>query len=64
MSTVRGYHGYRGGYLEYSWDVQYRGDIMIHVGDIMSTIGVFSTVEDKVLFYLSTIRGYHDTCGG
>ena len=26
------------------WGVQYRGDIMMHVGDIMSTVGVFSTV--------------------
>ena len=35
---VEGYHEYHGG-------VQYRGDIM-------STVGVFSTVE-----------GYHDACG-
>ena len=48
------YHEYRGGYLEYRGGVQYRGgyheycggvilstmgDIMMHVGDIMSTVG-------------------------
>ena len=32
MSTV-------GGYLEYRGGVQYRGDIMMLVGDIMSTVG-------------------------
>ena len=32
MSTV-------GGYLEYRGGVQYRGDIMINVGDILSTMG-------------------------
>ena len=53
------------------------GGIMMHVGDIlstvegiqyrgdmMSTIGVFSTVGDTILCILSTVRGYHDTCGG
>ena len=43
MSTV-------GGYLEY------RGGIMINVGDILSTVGVFSTVGGKVNCYLSTPR--------
>ena len=32
MSTVGGYHEYRGG-------VQYRGGFMINVGDILSTVG-------------------------
>ena len=27
------------GYLEYRGDVQYHGDIMMHVGDIMSIVG-------------------------
>ena len=46
----RGGAQYRGGcsvpwgYLEYRGGVQYRGDIMINVGDILSTVGVFSTV--------------------
>ena len=39
-----GYHGYRGGYLDY------HVDLMIHVGDIMSTLGVFSTMGDLLLF--------------
>ena len=50
------YPEYRGNvqYLllfEYRGDVQYlllfdcRADIMIHMGDIMNTVGVFSTVE-------------------
>ena len=40
MSTV-------GGYLEYCGGVHYRrGDIMINVGDTLSTVGVFSTVGD------------------
>ena len=38
FSTVGGYHEYRGGYLEYRGGVQYRGDIMINVGDILSTV--------------------------
>ena len=40
-------------YLEYRGDVQYRGGIMIHVGDIMSTMGVFSTLGDMIFCYLS-----------
>ena len=43
-STIGGYHEYRGGYLEYRRDVQYRGGIVIHVGDVISTMGVFSTL--------------------
>ena len=38
FSTVGGYHEYRGGYLEYRGGVQYCGDIMINVGDILSTV--------------------------
>ena len=33
-----GYHEYRGGYLEY------RGGCSVPWGDIMSTVGVFSTM--------------------
>ena len=42
MSTVRGYLEYRGVFSTV-------GDIMMHVGDIMSTVGVFSTVGDTIL---------------
>ena len=35
-------------------DVQYRGDIMINVGDILSTVAVFSTVGKNIFYYLST----------
>ena len=45
-----GYHEYRGGYFEYRGG--YSGTvegIMMHVGDIMSTVGVFSTVGDTIL---------------
>ena len=31
------------------------GDIMMHLGDIMSTVGVFSTVKDTILCNLSTV---------
>ena len=51
LSIVGG--GGRGGYHEYRGDVQYRGGrIMINVGDILSTMGV-----------LSTVRGYHEYRG-
>ena len=40
FSTVRGYLEYRGG-CSVPW-----GDIMINVGDILNTVGVFSTVGD------------------
>ena len=39
MSTV-------GGYLEYHGGVQYRGGYHDKCGDILSTVGVFSTVGD------------------
>ena len=39
LSTVGGYHEYRGGYLEYRGGCSVPwGDIMMHVGDIMSTV--------------------------
>ena len=38
MSTV-------GSYLEYCGDTPYRGNIMMHVADIMSIVGVFSTFK-------------------
>ena len=47
MSTVGGYLEYRGG-CSLPW-----GDIMINVGDILSTVGVFSTMGR-----------YHEYCGG
>ena len=34
---------------------------MMHVGNIISTMGVF---RDTILCNLSTVGGYHDTCGG
>ena len=40
------------------WGVQYLGDIMINVGDILSNVGVFSTEE-----YHEYCRGYHDAPG-
>ena len=42
MSTSGGYHEYIGGCSVH------RGDIMIHVGDTMSTSGVFSTSEFSI----------------
>ena len=42
MSIIRG-----GGYLEYRGDTQYHGDVMMHVGDIMNTVRVFSTMGGK-----------------
>ena len=40
FSTVEGYHEYRGGYLEYRGGCSVPcEDIMMHVGDIMSTVG-------------------------
>ena len=71
MSTVGGYHEYRVEYLEYCGGyLEYRGgsgsvpwqDIMINVGDILSTTEVFSTV---VLMISPTVlmispHGTHD----
>ena len=49
MSTV-------GGYLEYRGGVQYCGGYHDKCGDILSTVGVLSTVGGKVNCYLSTPR--------
>ena len=46
-SALWGYHEYYGGYLV-PW-----GNIMMHAADIMSNVGVFSTVGNTI-FYLST----------
>ena len=76
-----GYHEYRGGYLEYRRGCSVPwGDIMINVGDILSTVGVFSTVGDIMStggVILSTVGmfstvgdimmhvgGYHEYRGG
>ena len=32
------------------------GDIMMHVGDIMNTMGVFITMGRKIFCYLSTLQ--------
>ena len=53
MSTVRGY-------LEYLGGVQYRGGYHDKCGDILSTMGVFSTVGD----IMSTVGGYLEYRGG
>ena len=41
---------------------------MMQVGDIMSTVGVFSTMGDIIFCNLSTMVGgggrYHDACRG
>ena len=39
---------------------------MMHVGDIMSTMGVFSIVGDINEYHgvLITVEGYHHACGG
>ena len=37
---------------------------MMHVGDTMSTVGVFSTVGGYRPLYIEYRGGYHDTCGG
>ena len=54
MSTVGGYLEYRGG-CSVPW-----GDIMINVGDILSTVGVFSTMGD----IMSTVGGCLEYRGG
>ena len=58
MSTSGGYHEYIRGYHGYIGDVQYieREGIMMHVGDIMTTLGVFSASGDT----MSTLGGYHE----
>ena len=39
-----GYHDACGGYFEYCGDVQYHGGYHDKCGDILSTVGVFSTL--------------------
>ena len=46
---------YRGGYHEYCGDIQYRGDILRAMGDIMM---------DGQGGYHDGYGGYHDGCGG
>ena len=64
LSTVGGvqYHGdimsTVGGYLEY------RGGCSVLWGDIMSTMGVFSTMGGYHPLKFEYHGGYHDTCGG
>ena len=50
MSTVGGYLEYRGG-CSVPW-----GDIMMHMGDIMSTVEGVQYHGGKVFCYLSTPR--------
>ena len=62
-----GYHEYRGGYLEYRGGCSVLwGDIMMHVGDIMSTVeGVQYCGGESLLLFeyptvLNTPHGTHD----
>ena len=75
LSTVGGYHQYHGAISCVPWGVfSTVGDIMINVGDILSTTGVFSTVGDimstvgVILSIVGDIMmhvgGYHDARGG
>ena len=45
-------------------DVQYRGGYHDARGDIISTVGVFSTVGGYHPLKFEYRGGYHDTCGG
>ena len=60
-STVGGYHEYRGGYLEYRGGVQYRGGNHDKCGGYLEYRGVFSTVGDimSTVGVFSTVGGYH-----
>ena len=61
MSTSGGYHEYIGGCSVH------RRDIMIHVGDTMSTWGMFSTLGDIMSTsgdIMSTSGGYHEYIWG
>ena len=49
MSTVGVILSTVGVILSTMGDTQYRGDIMMHVRDIMSTVGVFSAMGDTIL---------------
>ena len=56
-----------GGFLITVRDVQYYGGYHDKCGDILSTVGVFSTVGDIISIMgviLSTLGGYHDARGG
>ena len=48
------------------WGVQYRGGYLEYHGDILSTVGVFSTMGDimSTVGVFSTVGGYHDAHGG
>ena len=37
---------------------------MMHVGDIMRTVGLFSTMGEYHSLQIEYGEGYHDTCGG
>ena len=65
LSTVGGVQ-YRGGISWVPWEVILStvGDIMMHVGDILSTVGVFSTVGGYHPLKFEYHGGYHDACGG
>ena len=58
-----GYHEYPAGYLEYHEGYSVPWGYHDVRGGILSTMGIFSTVEDTILCNLSTVGGYHDTCG-
>ena len=61
MSTSGGYHEYIGG-CSVHW-----GDIMIHVGDTMSTWGDVQYIGDTMSTSgdtMSTSGGYHEYIGG
>ena len=45
MIHLKGYHEYREGYHLLLFE--YCGDIMIHVGDIISTVGLFGYSDNK-----------------
>ena len=64
--STGGYHEYRGGYLEYRGGVQYCEGYHDNVGDILSTVGVFSTVEvfSTVGDAMSTVGSYLEYRGG
>ena len=54
LSTV-GYHDARGGYHEYRRGYSVLWDIMMHVGDIMSTVGGVQYRGGIIFCYLSTL---------
>ena len=44
-------------------DTQYRGEIMIHVGRYHEYLGGVQYRGDIIFCNLSTMEGYHNTCG-